>query len=366
MNEEIFDVVLLSTGSFHTTFQTFQEHKPPEKDFFLLDNMWVGRLPKEISSDLIFDACDSPGWNFHPARQYGMRYAFCRRVQPTQETYYQWDQDHTIGSAILLSRFLHPTTIGSSLAAKLYFRDGKLQSIVPGPTQSKCSHAWIVAETNWRDWLSLAELEQLRDLLPRYITHAPSRVRLARKHIDNAFYAYFLDERFALLVTAYESLLKTSRNELTEQFKIRAARLAEMLGIELSLEDLHNTYAHRSDFVHGSIPNFERFALEADGQRPESAEIHPNLIGRYNRCETVLRLALLRASTEPDFAAMFSSNESIENAFGKPVKKSGNDRRLATLTSLSDQELQTEFARRYGSMPTSKAFGNIIKEGVKE
>jgi hypothetical protein len=277
-----------------------------------------------------------------------MRYAFCRKVEPDQKAYYQWDQNHTIGHAILLSRFIRPTTIGSSLAAKLYFHDGELKTIVAGPTQSNCSHAWVVADYTRRDWLSVEELQQLRDLLPHYNKDAPQRVRLARKHIDNAFYAFFLDERFASLVTAFESLLKTSRHDLTEQFKVRASRLAEMLGLQLSREDLHNTYVHRSDFVHGSLPNFERLNLEADEQHNEPTDIHPDLIGRYNRCEHVLRLALLRASTEPGFAQQFSSTEAIEQAFGSPTRPSPDQRRLAVLATISDEELQAEYNRRYG------------------
>jgi hypothetical protein len=97
MTEEIFDVILLSTGNFHANLEMFQKHRPPEEDFYLNEQMWVGSLPKGISSKLIFDACDSPGWHFHSARQYGMRYAFCRKVEPAHEDYYHWDRDQFIG-----------------------------------------------------------------------------------------------------------------------------------------------------------------------------------------------------------------------------------------------------------------------------
>lgn len=112
--------------------------------------------------------------------------------------------------------------------------------------------------------------------------------------------------------------MKTTCHDLTEQFKVRASRLAEILGLALSREDLHNTYAHRSDFVHGSLPNFKGLSLESDDPGDESTDIHPDLIGRYTRCERVLRLALQRASTEPEFAQQFSSPEAIEKAFGSP------------------------------------------------
>ena len=192
MTEEIIDAIMLQTGHFWPGHAFSPEDGPPEEDFYLEKEMWVAPLlPYGVPSERIFDACESPGWNHHATRQYGMRYAICRRVEPTHQAYYQWDSDQRIGTAVLLSRLIHPTTIGSSLAARLYFTEGKLNKIVPGPTQSNCSHAWVVADGRWRDWLSVPELEQLRELLPRYIKDAPLRVKLARKHIDNAFYDYF-------------------------------------------------------------------------------------------------------------------------------------------------------------------------------
>ena len=86
MSEEVFDVILQSTGHFHAGVFTYPQNCPPEEDFSLGHEFWVGSLPNGIRSDLVFDPCDSAGFNFRPARQYGMRYAFCRRVQPDQTT----------------------------------------------------------------------------------------------------------------------------------------------------------------------------------------------------------------------------------------------------------------------------------------
>jgi hypothetical protein len=302
MNEEIFDVILQSTGRFHADVYTYQEHRPPENDFFLGPELWVGHLPKGIEPDLVFDACGPAGLNFRPARQYGMRYAFCRRVRPDRSNYYKWDSDISLAIALFLSRLIRTTTIATSLAARLYFSNDELKSIVPGPTQGLAAHAWVIAKDDWRDWLSVPELEQLRNLLPLYQTHAPDRVRRARKHIDHAFHAYYLDQRFASLVTSFESLLKTSKDNVTAQFKSRTSRLAEILGYQLSAEDLKAMYSDRSDFVHGSPASF--------------SELSEELRERYNRFEQVIRLALLRASTEPAFAQHFTSPEAVEKAFG--------------------------------------------------
>lgn len=139
--EEIFDVILLPTGNFHAELETYCTHRPPEENFHLNEELWIGHLPYGVSSESVFDACDAPGWNFHPARQYGMRYALCRSVAPPNEAYYRWDHDQIIGTTVLLSRFIRPTTLGTSLSARLYFKDCESQTIVPGPTQSNCSHA---------------------------------------------------------------------------------------------------------------------------------------------------------------------------------------------------------------------------------
>src|SRR5271165_2691848 len=120
MAEEIFDVVVQSTGAFHADVYEFQRARPPQEDFELGTNLWVGGLPLGIKCDLVFDACSPAGYNFHPIRQYGCRYAICHRVHPGQSDYYKWDKDGCMGRVLFLSRLIRPTTIGTNLSAKLY------------------------------------------------------------------------------------------------------------------------------------------------------------------------------------------------------------------------------------------------------
>jgi len=201
-----------------------------------------------------------------------------------------------------LSRLIRPTTIANCYSARLFFEDEELRTIVAGPTQGLGAHAWVVAKDNWRDWLSVPELERLRRLSDLYQVNVPDRVRRARKHIDNAFHAYYLDQRFASLVISFESLLKISHYKSKKQFAFRAPKLADMLGYELTGAEAEAMYEDRSAFVHGSEVSFNQLSDE--------------LIQQYNRFERVIRLALLRASTEPPFAELFSSPQSVEKAFG--------------------------------------------------
>ena len=302
MKEEVFDVIMQSTGAFVGDVYEYQKHRPPEEDFQLGPNCWVGHPPFDINPDLVFDACSPAGYNFHPFRQYGCRYALCRKVLPEHTDYYSWDTDGWLRRILFLSRLIRPTTIGTNLSAKLYFRDGELRTIVPGPTQGFGTHAWVVATPNWRDWLSVPEFERLRDSIPVYNLNPPDRVRQARKHIDNAFHSFYLDQRCASIVTAFESLVKVSPYKTTRQFASRVPRLAERAGLELTEAEAIALYDDRSAFVHGSQVSF--------------TDLSDELIVHYNRFEEVLRGCLLRASTEPAFAGLFSSDESILDAFG--------------------------------------------------
>jgi hypothetical protein len=301
MAEEIFDVLLQSTGGFVAESRDWQESPPPEEDFTLGSNLWIGHLPLDARGETVFSACEPAGFNFNPARQYGYRYAFCRRVQPVSSDYYSWDSEIVLGRVLFLSRLIHPTTAATHYSARLYFRDGNLKTIVPGHTQGYGTHAWVVA-SRWRDWLSQSEAEKLRDLLPEYILSAPERVRRARKHIDHAFHSYYLDQRVASLVTSFESLLKVSPYRATAQFRARAPKLAQMIGLELTASEAESLYCDRSAFVHGDATSF--------------TELSDELIEQYNRFESVLRFALLKASTDAAFSELFTSDESVTQAFG--------------------------------------------------
>jgi hypothetical protein len=55
MSEEVFDGMLQSTGQFHAGVFTYQQNRPPEEDFSLGHEFWVGSLLNGVRSDLVFD-----------------------------------------------------------------------------------------------------------------------------------------------------------------------------------------------------------------------------------------------------------------------------------------------------------------------
>ena len=303
MTEEIFDVVLQPTLRFPVNQLDWDTFPPLQIDLSLEADFWIGRLPCEVTSETIVDAYSPAGFNFHPSRHHFYRYAFCRKVSPPSigPEHLRWDHDGVIRKALFLSRLIHPTSISPTSSARLFFEDGELKTIVPGPVEGDLIHVWIAAK-QWRDWLTKPEGEQLRDSRLIYIEQPPERVRRGRRHIDHAFQAFYLDQKTASLVSGFESLLKVERHGATAQFKLRVPILAGMVGSTIESDEAEILYDDRSVYVHGRAPNYSDLSDEA--------------IERYGRFETVLRRVLFRSSTDAQFGDLFSSDGTLLSNFG--------------------------------------------------
>lgn len=246
------------------------------------------------------DACRPTGLNFKPSRIYGYRYAFIRTVQRFDVGSIGWDQDHLLWKVLFLSKLIHPTTAAGCYSARLIISGEELRQIVPGHTQGLGAYSYIVANY-WRDWLSGRELETLRDALPAFLSgDAPKRVKQGRRHIDNAFHGFYLDQRVTSIVTGLESLLKVGRSALTRQFVTRVPQLAQMLGEAVTSDEVMNFYDERSGIVHGNAPNW--------------SSLSDSVISQYQLFERLLRFALLRATTDPTFANQFVSDDAVQHA----------------------------------------------------
>ncbi len=165
--EEIFDVVLQPTQRFQVSQLDWDTSPPLEPDLFLDSDFWIGRLPHSVTGESVIDAYSPAGFNFHPTRNTGYRYAFYRKVSPPNHgpEHLRWDHDGVICRALFLSRLIHPTTIAPYCSARLFFEDGELKTIVPGPVQGDLTHVWIVA-TQWRDWLTKTDGSSFGILYP--------------------------------------------------------------------------------------------------------------------------------------------------------------------------------------------------------
>ena len=66
MAEEIFDIAIQSTGVFLGSYSDWERFPPPQGDFPLSADFWIGSLPREVDSDTVLDACEPAGFHFCP------------------------------------------------------------------------------------------------------------------------------------------------------------------------------------------------------------------------------------------------------------------------------------------------------------
>lgn len=303
MSFETYDVILQTTGSLQTSLDDFQNNLPVEGNLVLSNDTWIGALPGSIEPDTVMDACEPTGYNFHPVRQFGCRYAFVRKLNCEDYPSPRWDEDGYLRKVLFLSRLVHPTTIGR-YCARLIFAEGKLEKIISGTALGYGTQVWILANQNqWRDWLTLSDAYKLRDVLPRYFEISPpKRVMHARSRIDHAFHSYYLDQRVTALVTGFESLLKVEDHKIAAQLRLRIPQLGARFGITIVDKDIGMIYNERSKIAHGEAPNW----TGVDG----------DLVSRYQNLERLLRDSLLQASIDQEFAQSFSSKQSVRATFG--------------------------------------------------
>ena len=301
MRETAVDVVIQVTGTTTCAPLVYEEQPPVAQRIELTPELAIGPLPDWANSEEIMDACSPRGLNFRPSRLFGARYALTRTHVPGDVPELNWDHDSLLRKALFLSRLIHPTTIAGAYSARLLFWDGNLRTIVPGQTQGLGAFAYVVGN-EWRDWLTESEASDLRALLPKYLSRRPSeRLRNARRHLDTVFHTFYLEHRIGMLVTAFESLLKVGRGGESRQFRTRLASLSAMVGEQVSSEAAWAFYDYRSSFVHGTAPTWEGVAEDT--------------ILMYQDFERTLRKAVLRASTDDEFASMFESDDSVRQHF---------------------------------------------------
>jgi hypothetical protein len=271
----------------------------------IADDVWLGDINSELT-EAVMDACDPRYENFSPRRQYGSAYALIRLRAPAPDSL-QFDPDKLLGAIAALSRLVHPTSIGFSYAARVRYPEYGGRQIIPGAPSNLNPHAFVSEELS--DWLVPADVPALVDLVNSYQRkNAPQRVRSALWNHESAFRNYFLENRWAMIVTGIESLVhvrdeKDPRNGRpagsTRVFAQRGSQLATILGIPgLGDAELRRSYAMRSEIVHG-------------GGVPTAGAAEKTL---YETTERLLSACIARALLDEEFAAQFQSDESVQSA----------------------------------------------------
>jgi hypothetical protein len=212
-----------------------------------------------------------------------------------------WDQDERLRHCLLIARLVHPTTVATCYSARLFYRNHQIVQIVPGPTQGFGAYAWVNGN-NWRNWLTLSDMEEVRRLLISYdFEKLPSRVRRAVRHFLYGCYTYELDIRFTLVVTGLEALVNARSRGATLQFKKRLCMAGQDVGVTITEAAAKEAYDYRSNFVHGQL-------LQRD-------KISEKVQESYLPLETLLRLLIKKSIAQPQFASRFESESAIEAAY---------------------------------------------------
>jgi hypothetical protein len=293
------DVVVQTTGRTHPSLSLSLAQPPIKERKPLSTDLWIGPLSHNIEA--VMSACEARGLNFNPIRQYGHHYCFVRERFSDHFPSLEWDEDQELQRLLLLSRLVHPTTASNHYSARLIYQDGDLKQIIPGPTQGIGAHAWV-ARDDWRDWLSVEELELITSLLPTFVlAEMPVRVRRAMHHFHFAQFSFSLDQRVASVVTAFESMLKIGKVGLTEQFKARVTQLAEEFHITIIDREAEQFYDDRSGYLHGASHGWVA--------REESS------MALYERMEELLRKILVRTVADRSFAEVFATDLKINTRY---------------------------------------------------
>jgi hypothetical protein len=285
----------------HAVIAKDVEDSPPIRTRIeLSDQIWIGPLDDQIAESVI-DACDKRYFGPIPhARASWQLYSYVRDLSlPSSD--WNWDHDHVLDTTVALSRLVHPTSAGLLCAARISLDEaGRINEIYPA-VRSGISLEVFLSPNRDRNWLTIADAEVLRELVPLLPMPLPQRVHNAFWHHDYAARTYYLDHRWTLIVTGLEALVHTDRNRSTAQFVKRIPQLASELGLSFSETEGIEAYDLRSRLAHG-----RSFIATGNVQAPTASQVQ-----LYDRIEDILRAAVLKSMRDQTFSDIFQDDDRI-------------------------------------------------------
>ena len=267
---------------------------------FQLDpNTWIERLGEQFAKR-IQKACEPPHYKIKNVGYDRHLYAFVSHVPDHEKAKYEGMS--RLHAVIALSRLVNPTSTGDRYCALAYSYGAKSSPIFAIRFRGVSPDVSLSA--NSRDWLTPNDGKILLNLIPWLSKTMHPRVHRAYWNHENAMRSYYLDIRWTLVVTGFEALINTSRDDVTWQFRDRVRQLANMFGIRLSDSELQTAYSLRSKLIHG-----QDFLVGLGRILPTTQ--HSDL---YERLERLLRETILRCLLDPTFYNHFHKDATI-NAF---------------------------------------------------
>lgn len=274
-------------------------------------------------SELVMDACSPRGHFFIPIRQYGMRNALVREIslEAYEENNYNWDTERVLHDALALSRLVRDNASSTEYAARIVdHEDGEQQVIYYQGFESGLAYR-LGKE---RDWLDAEDAVALRDLLSAYWARReqlPPNVARALWRAEDCARERWLDNRLPGVVTGLEALVNTNKRQVTKQFTVRVAALADELEIAgVGRRLARRLYNARSQAYHG-----RRIALLSATQDPErqkrQSPPEPDVektVREIALLEQVLRQAVRRCILDEDFAKHFRDAGTVRRRWPVP------------------------------------------------
>lgn len=265
-------------------------------------------------AELVLTACSPRGHYFVPIRQFGQMYSFVRETDPAEldDGRWTWDPDRVIRDALAMSRLVLDNGYSTEYAARIFDYANGEQQIMPTPVPTQ--YAYRVRPTA-RDWLTVSEADELRDLLTEYWAlgdDLPERVAHALWLAEYLVSARWLDVIAPLLVVAFEALVNTSKDLVTRQFRERVPAMTEQAGSGLSTTLCDRMYDARSRWVHGArVPLYRRPERKGESWEGPTDSEQRAAVERVAKTQDALRAMLRKAITDPEFRAIFASDDSI-------------------------------------------------------
>jgi hypothetical protein len=270
-------------------------------------------------AQLVQVACQPRGHYFFPVGAPNQVYSFVRSMPSSEHDAhpYRWDPDGVLGDALSLSRLIRDNGFSKQYAARINdYEDGE-QQVVYLP--------WAEDAIIWRlyrhrEYLDGPEAEELARLLAAYWEigdDMPGRVSRALWRADYAPRFRWADLVLSFVVSGLEALLTVEQTRFTQNFKRRAAALADELGVEgVDQAFCERMYKARSEWVHGSRVSL--FAPPTPGEleapRPTGPESEDDLskLAEVALLQNLLRTTVRSCIEDREFRAVFSNEAAIQ------------------------------------------------------
>lgn len=288
-NDQTLDIVIQTTS-----FNLEPNRNPIKKRIDLADDLYIDLLPTDFAQK-IFEACEPKGYCFDPVLPFGQMYSFVRKNPPNGDNL-TWDKDQRLRLCIALSRLIHPTSISTEYAARIFLTsEGNIKKIVPGPVSGNSSKAFVV-ETNL-NCLTETDAQNLKQLIEAF-EKKPFEDPLARAmwYHEYAARSYEIDLRWTFIATGIEVIVHTDRYKSTRQFVERVQMLSTAVGAgRITKNQTEEMYEFRSSLAHGQ----------------GLGEITSEKKELYKKMEDILRLTIKKSVLDASFYDFLSDKDQI-------------------------------------------------------